>query len=118
MNKNLRFIIDVGVGRIVEEWLTKEDYDTISIRDINPRMPDDEILAIAVKEQRTVVTMDKDFGDLVFNSGLNHTGVLLLRLETASAQEKLEVVQQIIKKYAAYIPHKFCVFKDGKLRMR
>jgi Uncharacterized protein conserved in bacteria len=81
----LKFLVDIGVGKKVEEWLSKSGYDIRSVRDINPRMEDREILSMAVSEGRMIITMDKDFGELVYNSGLPHAGVLLLRLEDANS---------------------------------
>lgn len=116
--KNLKFLIDVGVGKKVERWLANQGYDTTSVRDIDPRLPDKEILKIAVSEKRMVVTMDKDFGELIYNSGLLHGGVLLLRLDDAKSDEKVKIVENILVKYADKLPNKFCVYKDGRLRIR
>lgn len=116
--KDLKFVVDVGVGKKVEQWLRKQGYDIKSMRDINPRMSDKEILKIAASEKRMVVTMDKDFGELVYNSGLQHGGVLLLRLEEAKSDEKVKIIENIFKKYADKLSNKFCVFKGGKLRIR
>src|SRR5207248_1354600 len=99
-------------------WLLNHGYNVKSVRDINPRMPDQEILKIAVIEKRMVVTMDKDFGDLVYNSGQSHVGVLLLRLEDANSDEKIKVVEAILGKYSNKIYNNFCVYKDGKLRIK
>jgi len=116
--KGLKFLVDAGVSRRVEKWLFDHGYDTKNVRDIDPRMSDKEILKIAVSERRMVITMDKDFGELVYNSGLLHGGVLLLRLEEAKADEKVKVIREILEKYADNLLNKFCVFKDGKLRIR
>ena len=62
----LRVLVDVGVGRAAEGWLRQHGHDTQSVRDRDPRMEDADILSWAVNEQRLVVTMDKDFGELVF----------------------------------------------------
>ncbi|MBU4292893.1 MAG: hypothetical protein KJ770_02425 [Actinobacteria bacterium] len=35
---NLKFLVDVGVGKKVEEFLYNLNYDTRTIREINPRM--------------------------------------------------------------------------------
>ncbi len=76
---------------MVERWLQKHGYDIKNVRDIDPRMIDKEILKMAVSEKRMVITMDKDFGELVYNSGLPHAGVLLLRLEEATSDEKVQL---------------------------
>ncbi len=84
-----KFIVDVNVGKAVETFLKKEGFDFISVRKINPRMADLEILELSVKENRVVITLDKDFGELVFNARKPHRGVLILRLEEANGAEKV-----------------------------
>ena len=116
--KEIKLLVDVGVGKAVDLWLLDHGYNTKSVRDIDPRMSDREILKIAVSEGRMVVTMDKDFGDLVYNSGQPHAGVLLLRLEEGNTDEKIKAVETILGKYADKIYKNFCVYKDGKLRIK
>ncbi len=88
------------------------------MRDLDPRLPDSDILDIAVSEARLVVTMDKDFGELVYRPRRTHAGVLLLRLEAATGDEKVEVVKAITKNYAGEITGRFAVYQNGKLRIR
>ncbi len=114
----LRLLVDVGVGKKVERWLQEHGCDVKSIRNINPWMSDKEILKIAVSEKRLVITMDKDFGELIYNSGLPHRGVLLLRLEDAASDKKVEIVSKIMEKYSDRLMDVFAVFKNGKLRIR
>ncbi len=111
-------MVDVGVSKKVEKWLSENGHDVKSVRDINPKAKDSEILQLAVSEGRMVITMDKDFGELVYNSGLKHTGVLILRLEDANGDQKLAVVKKILDNYAEKIWKKFCVFQDGRLRIK
>jgi predicted nuclease of predicted toxin-antitoxin system len=117
-HNDLIFLVDVGVGKKVEGWLQEHGYDVKCVRNINPRMSDEEILKIAISEKRLVITMDKDFGELVYNSGLPHAGVLLLRLESANSEEKVEIVSNIVEKYSDKLINCFSVYKDGKLRIR
>src|SRR5438552_2997212 len=82
-------------GLAVAEAIRSLGHDTAFVRDRDARMPDTDILTWAVAEARIVVTMDKDFGELVFRSGQAHAGVLLLRLEAARTAEKVRVVTEI-----------------------
>ncbi len=118
IKKRLKLLIDVGVGKKVEDFLLVEGYDIKCIRDIDPRMSDIEILNIAVSEKRMVLTMDKDFGELIYNSKLSHAGVLLLRLEDAKSILKVDIVKIILKDFSDNILNKFCVYKNGKLRIK
>src|SRR5688500_8159927 len=54
-------------------------------------------LALAGREDRLVITMDLDFGTLVYQSHLSHAGVLLLRLEAATGPEKTAVVEENLR---------------------
>lgn len=117
-SSELKFLIDVGVGKGIEKYLREEGYDTKAVRDIDPRMEDQEIIRVAASENRMVVTMDKDFGELVYHSSMKHCGVLLLRLEDATAKEKLLVVKHIIENYAPRIKNRFCVFQNDRFRIR
>ncbi len=67
----LRLLVDVSVGRKSEQYLNAAGHDTVCVRELNARATDVEILELAVLEQRIVITMDKDFGELVYNSGRN-----------------------------------------------
>lgn len=58
----LKFLVDLGVGNKVEECLQEKGYDTKTVRTINARMSDHEIIRFAHSEGRMVITMDKDFG--------------------------------------------------------
>lgn len=63
---SLKILMDVGVGTLCEEWLSQQGHDVLAVRNIDPQMGDDEILEIAAREERLAVTMDKDFGELVY----------------------------------------------------
>jgi predicted nuclease of predicted toxin-antitoxin system len=114
----MKFIVDAGVGKLVENWLIGNSYDVKSVISINPQMEDVAILALANLEERIVVTMDKDFGELVFNGVHSMFGVLLLRLDGATGLEKLHIIQEIFQHHSASLPLHFCVYQNGKLRIK
>ena len=49
----MTLLVDVGVGKAVETWLASQGHDINAVRDLNPSMTDDDILALAVQEQRS-----------------------------------------------------------------
>ena len=114
----LKFLVDVGVGKKVEEYLLEKRYDTKAVRSIDQRLPDQEIIRLAALEKRIVITMDKDFGELVYHSGMDHCGILLLRLEDATGSEKQLVIAKILAKYADNMKNHFCVYQNKKFRFR
>ncbi len=114
----LKFLIDMGVGIKVEQWLSASNHDVKTVRAIDPKLPDQIILQIASEENRIVVTMDKDFGEMVFRASQSHAGVLLLRLDEAASDEKVRVVAEIIQQHGDKLERKFSVYQSGRLRIR
>ncbi|MBA4390790.1 MAG: hypothetical protein C0399_07615 [Syntrophus sp. (in: bacteria)] len=114
----MKFLIDMGVGKSIEKWFKTNGYDVKSVRDIDARATDVDILKWATLEDRMILTMDKDFGELVYNCGMHHSGVLILRLEDATGDEKIELVSRILSNFSDKIRNKFCVFQNGRLRIR
>ena len=116
-NSTFKFIIDVGVGRSVEEWLKSQEFN-VTIGSANPEMKDFEIIKLANMEDGIIITMDKDFGELVFREKNKHKGILLLRLEDAMSEEKLAAIQNIIPEHLRKLKNNFSVYQNGKLRTR
>jgi predicted nuclease of predicted toxin-antitoxin system len=114
----MKVLVDIGVGKAVETWLATQGIDVVAVRSIDPRMGDAAILHLAVVEQRVVITMDKDFGELVVRAGQSHAGVLLLRLDDARSEEKVAIVNQIFAQHADNLVGNFCIYQNGRLRIR
>lgn len=114
---SLKIIMDVGVGGLCDEWLSQQGYDVLAVRNINPQLGDDEILEIAIKDERLVVTMEKDFGELVYRHKIAHAGVLQLRLDDATGLEKVQVLAQIFSEHGDELFGSFSVYKNGRLRI-
>lgn len=82
-------------------------------------MPDEEILHRAAVEDRIVVTMDQDFGALVYFEGRPRPrGVLLLRLDDASGQEKAFALNVVFVQHAESLVGSFAVLQRDRLRVR
>jgi predicted nuclease of predicted toxin-antitoxin system len=111
-------LVDVSAGQTLADLIRSLGHDVAFVRDRDPAMPDVDILAWAVAEGRLVVTMDKDFGELVFRSGRPHAGVRLLRLEAARLAERVKVVTEVLTAHAAELPNHFSVYQAGRLRVR
>ena len=113
-----KLVIDVGVGFSIEDWLVSNNFIVFSIMKINPRMEDKLIVELANHEDAIIITMDKDFGELIFKNKVPHKGILLLRLEDANSAEKLASIKNIIPYEILKLKNNFSVYQNGKLRIR
>jgi len=93
----MKFLIDLCAGRRVAEWLRSEGYDVKETRDHGLDPGDEALLEWAAGEQRVLITMDKDFGELIFFRGFRHAG--LIRLPDVSAESRIALMRQVLKEH-------------------
>lgn len=111
-------VADLGISKTMISFLRSKGMEVIRIVDIDPTMPDAEILEFANQNNALLITVDKDFGDLIFYSNQSHCGILLLRIEDASPDDFQRIIEYIFVNHWNKIGRNFCVFKNGKLRIR
>lgn len=76
------------------------------------------MLAKARSEHRILVTLDKDFGDLVFRDLKQAPpGVILFRLDGASAADDTRRVVSVLQSNLTWVGH-FSVVTSKSVRMR
>ena len=116
--RRLRILVDTSLGLSLEATVRDSGHDAVFVRDIDPRLPDSAALDLAVRDDRLVLTMDKDFGELVYRARRGHRGVLLLRLEEQSASVSAPLLAMILRDYTELLEGHFAVYQGGRLRIR
>lgn len=76
----MKFLIDRCAGHRLAEWLRGLGHEVAETKDRGPDPGDAAILIQATAEGRILVTIDTDFGELIFARGARHSG--LVRLQT------------------------------------
>ena len=112
-----RFLVDESTGQKVAEALRKEGFDVLSVIE-DMRGADDIEIIQRVNEGRIIVTNDKDFGELIFRRRLASKGVLLLRLEDESPENKIQVVMNVLTKWRGKLLGNFIVATERSIRRR
>jgi len=75
------------------ETLRRQGHDVVRAAEIGQARADDAaILHRATAEGRTLVTLDKDFGDWVILPLSRHAGVIRVRVRPAIADQILEIL--------------------------
>lgn len=114
----MKFLADENIGLQVINSLHRSGFDIKSVLHIRPGISDAQILTLANQEKRTLITADKDFGELVYSGKLAHSGVILLRLKKDSSQNKIKVLHQLIHKYSNKLHQAFTVVTETTVRIR
>ena len=76
----MRLLADENFPKLAVEAARAAGYDVSWIAENSPSISDRDVLAAAIAEGRIVVTLDKDFGELLFAAAaVPPPGVLFLR---------------------------------------
>ena len=79
-------------------YLREKGFDVLSIGMDNPSIKDSQIMDIAIEERRTILTFDRDYGELIFRYGYKPAeGVVYLRLEEYAPVEPGIIVEQLLE---------------------
>ncbi|MBX3052936.1 MAG: DUF5615 family PIN-like protein [Caldilineaceae bacterium] len=79
----------------VAAWLHSRGHDVFSVYDEARWMDDIDVIRQAFREERVLITVDKDFGEKVYREKYPHRGVVLMRLENEIASSKIEVIRRL-----------------------
>ncbi len=85
--------------------------------DEGPDASDADILRRAVAEDRIVISVDLDFGEMVARRRLEHRGVLVLRMDEATGAEKAATVIQLTRRAGQQLYCHLATYREGRLRI-
>lgn len=112
-----KFLVDECTGPQVARWLKAQGFCVYSVSDENPGVNDSKLVTKAFRERWTVITNDKDFGDLVYREKESHHGIILLRLEDERPQSKINVLQRFFESFKGDLSGRFFVVHDDCIRV-
>ncbi|MBV9482917.1 MAG: DUF5615 family PIN-like protein [Acidobacteria bacterium] len=115
----MKFLFDQSADFRLIDHLCDLGHDVTAVsRNYPHSLADEDVLAIARQEQRILVVADRDFGELIFNQGLTHAGVLFFRLPGATLQIKIEYLDQVLEGHADELAAgEFVVVTPGNIRV-
>ena len=93
----MRFLVDRCAGRRLAEWLHREGHDVLYSPELGPDPGDEALLAIATQQSRVLVTLDADFGKLVFLQERPHSGIV--RLPDVPADQRIALTRQVLARF-------------------
>ena len=112
----MRFLVDECTGPGVARWLISQGHDVFSVFDEARGAKDENLRSQALREARIIITIDKDFGEMVFRDKLPHCGIVLLRLDDQRMVNKVAVLEQLLAHHAEKLPDSFTVVSEDRVR--
>ncbi len=113
----MRVLLDSCVWGGVKSELLLREHDAWWTGDLPTDPGDNEILNIAKEEGRILVTLDKDFGELVFLHGFSHSGII--RLVEIPSRAQGQAIIAVLQSFGEQLMGGAIVtLKDGRIRVR
>ncbi len=78
-------------------WLRTQGHNVVESRERGPDPGDQVLLAWAAAEAQVLVTIDTDFGELIFVQEKRHAG--LVRLPDVPAEQRMRLMAQVLRRY-------------------
>lgn len=114
----MKFLVDESVEFTVARYLRSLGHDVVTVAEDFPSVADADILTYAWRQERILVTNDKDFGELVFLHGRAHRGVIFFRLRRQDAASKIERFGVLLTKHKEKLLDHFVVVSERSVRIR
>ena len=94
------------------EWLSGNGHDVVDSRSLGQDPGDRALLELAESENRVLITMDKDFGELIYLHGVSHAG--MIRLPDVRLPQRIEMVEELVSHYGQALEERAIVTIRGE----
>ena len=112
----MRFVADESCDFSVVHALRSAGHDVVAIAEISPREEDDDVRERAVRDDRILITEDKDFGQLVY-AGMRQTGgVIFIRFPARARRDLANTVVEVVRQRGERLIGSFTVLQPGRVR--
>lgn len=88
------------------------------VADLAPGLSDNGVIDLALRENRLLLTEDKDFGEMVFRCGRSVPGLVFLRVNPAKDQVKSARLQSAIDRFGQSLFGRYLVIEETRFRLR
>jgi predicted nuclease of predicted toxin-antitoxin system len=113
----MRFLADESCDFVVVRALRAAGHDVRAVAEVDLGATDDVVLEIASREQRVLLTEDKDFGQLVFAAGTSTRGVVFIRYPATARFLLPQVVVDLVNTEQERRAGAFVVVHPSRIRI-
>jgi predicted nuclease of predicted toxin-antitoxin system len=101
------------------QYLIAEGLDIKSVGKEFKGISDREVIQLAIEEERTIITFDRDYGDLIFGHGYKPPcGVIYLRWKTFNPDDPGKYIASVIMKSQIDFSYALTVIDEDSIRQR
>ncbi len=112
----MKFLADENIPLEVVSNLVKLGFDIVSVSKLSPGISDEEVLTLAIKQKRVLITFDNDFGKLLFKQKNESNGVIFLRIVPQTTNYVLAMLKKTLVKEIEF-ETSFSIVESHRLRV-
>jgi predicted nuclease of predicted toxin-antitoxin system len=116
--KEIKFLADESCDFMIVRTLRSSDYDVLSVAESFPSISDKQVIDHAIKDERILLTEDKDFGEWVFAHGKKVSGVVLIRFPGNARSQLCKEMMVLVEVHSIELKESFTVLEPGRARLR
>ncbi len=113
----MRFLADENLDFAVVRKLRAAGHDVRALAEETSRTVDAEVIALAGREGRILLTEDKDFGWLAYVGGAGAEGVVLVRFPANARQRLGQSIVDLVATQGDTLRGSFTVVQPGQVRI-
>jgi predicted nuclease of predicted toxin-antitoxin system len=114
----MRFLADENCDASIVRALRSLGHDVEYVAELSPGETDTNLLDKANRDQRILITEDRDFSNLIFRDKRNAFGVIYVRVAVAKRTLKSQLVADFVTNHKASLALKLVVITENKIRLR
>lgn len=114
----MKFLANENFPALSIKILRDRQIDVLSIAEVNQGITDEEVMKIAIHEQRTIITHDSDYGELIFKFGHKPLGgVIYFRIYNFEPDDPGKILFDLINRNFVF-KNSLTVISEGAIRQR
>jgi len=116
---HLHVLTDENISPKLVQFLREQGLDVIDTKEQGWfGKSDDELMEIAYKENRWVLTHDSDFGSLAIHEGKPYWGIIFFRVKNMQSQNVVRVCNQLLLRDIDFVSGTLMVVEEARIRIR
>ena len=113
----MRFLADESCDYAAVRALSRLGHEVLAVADLSLGADDEAVIGLALEKRCVLLTEDKDFGQLVYATGLDSVGIILLRFPGSVRSGLGEAVASLVIQEGEKLIGRFVVIQPGRVRI-
>ena len=114
----MRFPADENCDFAAVRALRTAGHDVLAVSEVALSAPDEQVIELASRDSRLLLTEDKDFGRLFLAAGGRSTGVILIRFPAGARGGPGDDVVQAVQRFGDRLHGRLAVVQPGRVRLQ